>query len=376
MMIASTFQERLVGFFHALWLFISSGTNVYEWASFGSIVLVGAILAYVCNRVVDGPGIRFLRKLRLPGVERLLFPVKLLFLGLLALNIFEKALDVFKKMPSWLWQWKEDLTSSLYGVVISISIIVFTMRLVDIGVEALRSRWSSESATVDESVALFIGRSIKALLLLIIGVVVLQNAGYQVTGLVTGLGFFGAAMALAAQHTIANTIGYFEILFGRLFKTGDFIAFGDHSGFVQNIGLRNVRIASIYGECINVPNKELVDKQIRNFTRGRNHRLRCDIGLTYDHDREKIEKAMKVLGELFTSIPEVEQHEIVFRKFGDSTLDFQVIYWAKFKTASEFNSIITRVHLSVKEQFDRAGIEFAFPTQTLHVKNPGFPAQS
>lgn len=347
---------------------VTSGTTATEWMQFSGILIVGAIIGYILHKILQGPVLKMINRLPITGAHRLLTPIRMAVLGLFGIEVLRLGTNVFPHLPPWLWMEKERLASFLTGLLIALTIFLFAMRLVDLFVEGLRQKWSNSEARIDHSVATTIGMGIKILLVLFIGVVLLQNVGYQVTGLIAGLGFLGATLALAAQHTIANGIGYFEILFGRLFKTGDFISFSDRTGFVTNIGLRNVEIQSIQGERITVPNKELVDKVIRNFTRGRFHRLTCEIGLTYSHNRAKIEEAVQILAEIFKAQPDVESHETVFLSFGESSLDLQVIYWAQFRTEPEYNSILTRVHLAIKERFDQAGIDFAFPTRTVIVQ--------
>lgn len=352
---------------HEVWAFLESGTGTAEWGNFIAILVVGATLCYAIHLVCRPILLRIFHPITWLPTRHSVHLIIRLAQGLLALQFLTRALDVFKGMPGWLWQWKTDLIPWGYGIVF----FMFAIRSVDLLVAALCRRWSHETTDMDESIAIFIGRVAKTIIICLLAMVVLDNLGVKVWGLITGLGFAGAAFALAAQASLANSIGYFEILFDRLFKVGDFIAFGDYQGFVSNIGLRSVEIQSLHGERINVPNKDLVDKQIRNFTRGKNHRLKIAVGITYDNGRNSVEKALQILKEIFEKKDFVHQCDAGFRKFGDSTLDLEVVFWIPFTTNSEYNQILNDANLEIKEAFDAAGIEFAFPTRMLYVKQLG-----
>jgi small-conductance mechanosensitive channel len=287
------------------------------------------------------------------------------------LYFFNIALDVFKEMPSWLWSWKKNLIPALCFLIIVSTI----WRGIDLVIKGVFSRFFNTGESVDDHLCLAISRFIKAGFLLFTGLFVLNNLGFQVLSLITGLSFLGAAVALATQSTIGNIIGGFEIMADRLFKQGDRISFTDYDGFVVHRGLRSVVLQSIYGEFINIPNKDLVDKQIRNYTRDkdssgkivRQHRLKFEVGLVYETSADQIRQATELLKEICLDLEPKGNPQIVFRRLGAFSLDLEAIFWASYATETDLNMLLNRVNLAIKERFDREGLSFAFPTQTIHL---------
>ncbi|MDX6767374.1 MAG: mechanosensitive ion channel family protein [Candidatus Methylacidiphilales bacterium] len=281
------------------------------------------------------------------------------------------ALDAFKQMPPWLWMWKQQAIP----VVCTLVVIVLGWRCIDVVARVALRQFLDEDDTLQDNLLTLLTRAVKMLFATLVLLLILQNFGVEILPLLTGLGFLGAAVALAAQSTIGNAIGGVEILVDRLFNVGHRIRFGDYDGFVVERGLRSVVLKSITGEIINVPNKDLVDKQIRNYTRevvrgGRRlriHQLRIEVGLLYDCGREQIGRALGILEDVAAKHENVHDQEAVFRGFGESALNLELILWADYQNEHDLNRLLTQLNTTLKERFDEAGLGFAFPTQTVHL---------
>jgi small-conductance mechanosensitive channel len=350
-------------------------TKPEEWAWFAGVVSVGLLVVWGLDRLLF---LLVVKRLQARGVAAARY-IGRAARAPLAVAVFvafmNRAKDSFQAMPPQVWQLLENLAPFVYGF----AAVLFSLRVVDVAVETLRSRYALSGADVDEQMLTFVARASKGFVMVVALVVLLDQMGVKVLGLVTGLGFLGAAIALASQSTFANLIGSIEILADRLFKVGDRIAFADYDGFVTRMGIRSVELVSLSGERINLPNKDLVDKQIRNYTRGRFVRTTLTVGITYNNTRAGVERAMTALNEVFEAVkarkdvPALDRYEVVFRGFGASQLDLMCIFWADYRTTPDFNRIVTEVNLAIKEKFDAAGITFAFPTQTLQIERPARP---
>lgn len=343
--------------------FIGGYTEHLEWRQFAITMLIGTALALLVGYLIRTRLGRIFPHLGATVVFKIQKAISGPLMLLIFFNFLFRGLDVFKGFPGWLWQWKHDNISWFYGILV----FILAYRLLDAMVEVVRLRWMSEDSELDGDVAVMLGRAVKFVFIVLTGLVIAQNLGLQVTGLLAGVGFFGAAIALASQATIGNIIGYFEILADRLFRVGDRIAFQDCDGFVEMRGLRCVRIRSLYGEKVTLPNKHLVDKQIRNYTRGKFSQIILTVGLTYDTDRARIEKAMALLREVLGSVPKVDHFDIIFRQMAAYSLDLQVVLWCDYRQIDEYNAILNECNLRIKEAFDREKFDFAFPTSTVHV---------
>ena len=258
---------------------IQRHTFLSEWIQFSVVVILGLILIGAAKRFGIRWMVNFLRQRKVPAavaIGKAMIAPLILVMMVFFLNT---AKSVFKHMPGWLWQRVEHLAAWIYGF----AVVVFLFRLVDIMMSTLQGKWRFSDRRLNEQMIRLLGQSAKILILIITVVVILDQAGVKVLGIVTGLGFLGAATALAAQNTLANFIGSIEILADGLFKVGDRIAFADYDGFVTRMGVRSVELTALHGVRINLPNKDLVDKQIRNLSRGRFVFSRVTVGLAYHH---------------------------------------------------------------------------------------------
>jgi len=110
------------------------------------------------------------------------------------------------------------------------------------------------------------------------------------------------------------------------------------------------------------------DKQIRNYTRGRFNRTTITVGVLYDNDRAQLERALALMESVIRANPRVDGCETNLLRFADSSVELQAIFWADYKTSSEYNKLMSDIQLALKESFDQAKIAFAFPPQTVYLK--------
>lgn len=195
----------------------------------------------------------------------------------------------------------------------------------------------------------------------------IQNLGIEIGTLVAGLGIGGIAIAFAAQTILVDVFSYFTIFFDRTFEVGDFIITGEQKGTVEYIGIRTTRLRSIGGEQLIFPNKDLTNSRIQNFKEMEQRRVNFSLGVVYDTSIDRL----KMIPELLKSIIELQENtrfdRAHFVSYGDSSLNFEVVYYVLSGDYNTCMDVQQQINLSIKEQFDELGIEFAFPTQTLHL---------
>ncbi len=330
-------------------------------------IAVGLLATLLVERLA-GHGVRRILRNSSPDVVQRVTRALQMPLGLLTFSyFFIMAFDAIQSMPHELWM---HVHSDLYPVLNGLLILVCSFRLVDIIAQVLRKRWQGEATNLDERWADLIGLTGKSIVTFGAGIFIIQKIDptFNIVPLLTGVSFVGAAIALASQNTIANAIGSMEIMVDRLFKEGDRISFGEYDGFVIRMGLRSITLAALTGEKINLPNKDLVDKQIRNYTRGKFNRTTFTVGVLYDNSRAHLERALALMESAIRANSRVDHCETNLHRFADSSVELQAIFWADYKTSPEYNRLLSDIQLALKEAFDKAGIAFAFPTQTVHLK--------
>lgn len=215
-------------------------------------------------------------------------------------------------------------------------------------------------------------KTIVVVMWIVATLIALQNIGYSVTSLLAGIGLGGAAIALAAKDTLANFFGSIVIFVDKPFVIGDWVKVGTIEGTVEEVTLRVTRIRTFERSLITVPNSDLTTKPIENFSRMERRRLKFDIGVTYDTPVEKLETAIERVRALIAEDDRLhtDPQYVYFSKFADSSLQISVLCFTVSTEQDDYLKARHSLLLNIKREFEKLHIEFAFPTQTLHVATP------
>ena len=198
----------------------------------------------------------------------------------------------------------------------------------------------------------------------------LDNLGFNVTTLIAGLGVGGIAVALAAQNILGDLFASLSIVIDKPFVIGDFIVVDDFAGTVEYVGLKTTRIRSLGGEQIVFANSDLLGTRIRNFKRMRERRNVFRFGVLYDTKPEQLERIPAMVREAIEANDGVRVDRVHFASFGESSYDFEVVYWMLNPDYNSYMDTQQAINLSLVRRFAEAGIEFAFPTRTLYLASP------
>jgi small-conductance mechanosensitive channel len=198
----------------------------------------------------------------------------------------------------------------------------------------------------------------------ILGIVFLvNNLGYDITSVITGLGIGGIAIALAAQTILGDLFNYFVIFFDKPFEIGDFIIVDDKMGVVEYIGVKSTRIRTLSGEQLICSNTNLTNSRVHNYKRMEKRRVVFSIGVVYETD--KLEIIPAIIEKTIRSQEFTQFDRAHFAGFGDSSLNFEVVYYILSPDYNLYMDIQQNIYLSILYTFRKEGIEFAYPTQTL-----------
>ncbi len=193
----------------------------------------------------------------------------------------------------------------------------------------------------------------------------LDNIGFEVTTLITGLGVGGIAIALAAQNILGDLFASFSILFDKPFVIGDTIKVDDMTGNVERIGLKTTRIRSLSGEQLVFSNADLLKSRIRNFKLMQERRVLFSLGVVYGTPYAQLAAIPGMVREIIESQPRVRFERAHFTSFGESALNFEVVYWMTDPDYMAFADIQQKINLAIFKKFEDEGIEFAYPTRTV-----------
>ncbi len=288
----------------------------------------------------------------LKRTHRLLLLVFSLYFGSLVLTLPEKVVSVIHAVATVAF----FLQVALWGN----AIITATFALLQ------KTKKEKDPASVSALTAIsFLAR---VAVWSIVVFLILDNFGINITTLVAGLGIGGIAIALAIQNILSDIFCSVAILLDKPFEVGDFIVVGDMLGTVEKIGIKTTRVKSLSGEQLIFSNADLINSRIRNYKRMVERRAVFSFGVVYQTPAEKLEKIPSIVQDIIASIEMAKLDRIHFKEFGDSALNFECVYYVADRDYNLYMNIQQQINLELFRRFEKEGIEFAYPTQTLYIK--------
>lgn len=213
-------------------------------------------------------------------------------------------------------------------------------------------------------------RKLAKILAVVLGVgFFLQMLGYPLSGIIAGLGIGGLAVALAAQDSLSGFFSSIILFMDKPFRVGDLVGIGSTTGVVEEIGLRSTRIRTLDKTLVSIPNKEVVDSTIDNLSERPMRRTEITVGVTYGPTPAEMEALLESLRRLLLDNPMVEGETIMvfFTEFGSYALKIEMKFFVATTDFMEWMRAREEINLSVMRAVKDAGMEFAFPTQTIHM---------
>ncbi len=256
---------------------------------------------------------------------------------------------------------------SSYQLLIVLNITWFLVRFVNAIIEEYLVPAAEDKTTkyLDNTLVPIVRRGILGVIWAIGVMMALRNVGVDVGALIAGLGIGGLAFALAAQDTIKNIFGGITIFTDRPFKIGDRIKVDGFDGFIEDIGIRSTRLRTLEKRLVTIPNYKIVEASIENVSGEPARRVLMKIGLTYTTTPEKMQEALEILKNIPEKHKDVDSKELtaVFSDFSAYSLDIKFIYWVN--KSGDLMETPSKVNFEILNQFKKAGLNFAFPTQTV-----------
>ncbi|MEZ4200708.1 MAG: mechanosensitive ion channel family protein [Candidatus Paceibacterota bacterium] len=200
------------------------------------------------------------------------------------------------------------------------------------------------------------------------GLFVLSNLGIEVTSLIAGLGIGGIAVAFALQGILSDLFASFSLYFDKPFRVGDYIVIGNDAGTVEKIGVKTTRIRTMQGEELVVSNAELTTARVQNFKRMNERRISFSFGILYETPYEKVVAINDLVRAVCDEVAGIRFDRVFFTSFGDSALIFEVVYYVESAEYPDYLKAQQAINHGLLKRFATEGIEFAYPTQTLYVK--------
>ena len=330
--------------------------------------LIYIFLAFYVSKLLD-----FLTRIWLKRwAERTATKFDDLLLDLLNGPVKIVAFVIFLRIGLAVFSWPPMVQSILtkgFAVVVAVTITYTALKFVDLAMGYWKLRVGHEAdREFNEQLFPIVRKTLKVFVIVVAVLVTLSNIGVNVTAAIASLSIGGLAIGLAAQDTLANLFGAVAVFVDKPFRIGDRVKVDSVEGNVETIGLRSTRVRTLDGHLASIPNKTVGNATIVNITERPTTKTEMNFGVTYDTSSEKLRRALKIIEEVYRAHPKTSDLLVGFNKFADSALNIQVVHWWGGTDVREHLAGLQEMNLKLKDRFDAEGISFAFPSQTLYVK--------
>jgi len=273
-----------------------------------------------------------------------------------------KAIEILTgKIEGWL----ETLTSMLPNMVVAVLVLVlfyFIARIVKTIAGRVLNRFFDQEAINNLFSTIFYIATLSIGLMVALNILHLKQT---VTSLLAGAGIIGLALGFAFQDISANFISGIMIAIRKPFGVGDIIEAEDYMGVVEKINLRVTIIRTFQGLHVIIPNKEVFQSPMINFTKTNERRIDLEVGVSYGDDLEKVQDvAVKAVAAL-PMLLEDKDVELHYHSFGDSSINFTVMFWIEYPGQPGFLKARSEAVKAIKKAFDENDITIPFPILTL-----------
>ena len=267
---------------------------------------------------------------------------------------------------------KEEVELVLENAAYFLLVIDFTAilsRIVDALITEIIMPISEKSdSSFDNQLIPVIQKGVRSIIWILGIIIGLDNIGFDITAMIAGLGIGGLALALAAQDSVKNIFAGIMIFLDKPFRIKDRIQVDGFDGIVEEVGLRSTRLRTLEGRIVTIPNSRFTDNSVTNVTSQPTLKVKLNLGLIYDTDEVQMQKAIDILEDIVKNQEAItDDYAAGFNGFGDFSLNILFIYYVK--PDSHWLDTQTLVNKEILRRFNKEGLEFAFPTQTILKKD-------
>ena len=258
------------------------------------------------------------------------------------------------------------------GFVLAVSGVWAAYRVVDVICSYLNSKAALTENTFDDMLVPLLERTMKILITIVGLVYVASLLSGDLYGIIAGLSIGSLAVGFAAKDSIENLFGTFTVLLDKPFALGDYVAVGSVEGSIEKVGFRSTRVRTSYHSLITVPNSRFINSDVDNYGARQYRRVKTTLGLTYDTPPTKLEAFCEGVRELIRRHPHTrkDSFHVYVHEFGPNSIDVMLqCHIATTDRSTELQER-ERLYLDILKLAEALKVEFAFPTQTVHMLKP------
>ncbi len=339
-------------------------THTWAWAALLGAIFVGLLLGKVFQMMLRGAAKRcneakqYVRAIVLDNTAS---PVSFAFLSL---GLWVGITQIYREPKLAVF------TNNIIQFLLILSVGWLLFNLVEVIDASLRRLSEKTQSKLDDQIVPLVRKSLRLFLIVVFTLFVAQNVfGLDITGWLAGLGIAGLAISLAAQDSIKNLFGSITVLFDKPFTVGDWIVTEGLEGTVEEVGFRSTRIRTFYNSLITLPNANLINASVDNYGQRQYRRWKTHIGVQYDTTPDQLVAFTEGIRELVRSHPYTRKDyfQVWCHEFASSSLNILLYIFHEVPDWSTELRERERLFLDIVRLADKLGVQFAFPTQTVHL---------
>jgi MscS family membrane protein len=339
--------------------------NLYHLAVAFGLLLAGFILRAILNTFVSHRLSVLAEKTETEADDMAIAAV------VSPLGLIIPVIAVFLALRFLLTAWPEWIAmADRTFMVVSILVITWTLfKLADALTILLKELAAKTDSKLDDQVVPLVRKALKTFIAILAFILIAQNLGYSVSGLLAGLGIGGLALAMASKDTLANLFGSIMILIDRPFHVGDWITFPGGDGTVEEVGMRSTRVRTFAKTVVSIPNQALANATVENHSLMPKRRIKFKLGVTYESTVDQVKGLVAGIEDYLKGNSDIDQEFMLvkFTDFNASSLDLFVYCFTVTTDWTKHLSVKQDVNLKIMEMVEEMGMSIAYPTQTVHL---------
>ena len=342
------------------------GNSLGKWITALAVFIIFLLLRKQLSKLITLVALKWVKKTETTLDDEILYVVQrpiafgMIILGFNVAFSFLTFSDSFSTMISH--------TISTLTIVLFAWVLYRIIKLFESSNELIAKRFKTDNGITLAKLLLSI---LKVIVLIIAGMNILSTWGINITGFVASLGLVGMAFALAAKDTASNFFGSMVLFTDQPFKVGDWIKTPEVEGTIESIGIRSTKVRTFARALVSVPNGNLANAAILNWSEMNKRQIKMTLGLTYSTTAAQMRQILKEMREMLQNDGEIHQQtiHIHFTEFQDSALGIFCYFFTKTTNWGEYMHVRERINLELMEIVERNGAAFAFPSQSLYVES-------
>jgi len=346
---------------------ISLFNNTLEkWTTFVIIFLLFLVLRKQLSTLITLVAVRWVKGTESTFDDEILYVVQrpvALGMIILGFNVSFSFLTFSPAFSQMISHTMQTLTIALLAW-----LLYRVIKLFETSNEIIAKRFKTDNGITLAKLLLSI---LKTIVLILAGINILSTWGINITGFVASLGLVGMAFALAAKDTASNFFGSMVLFTDQPFKVGDWIKTHEVEGTIETIGVRSTKVRTFARALVSVPNGNLANAAILNWSEMNKRQIKMTLGLTYSTTATQMRTILQEMRELLKNDDDIDQQTIYihFTEFQDSALGIFCYFFTKTTHWGKYMEVRERINLELMEIVERNGAGFAFPSQSLYVES-------